>query len=86
MKTYKIIEVTEWYEDNGLMDGDASHEGYRAVQRLLEEERIRKIDNGEADGLPFVCEAESEESAIDKYNEAYCEYDYLKAAQCEFED
>lgn len=86
MKKYKITAVIEWSEDSTLIDGDASHEGYRAVQRLLEAERVQKIDNGEADGLPFVCEAGSEESAIDKYNEAYCEYDYLKAAQCEFED
>ena len=83
---YTIIEVTDWVEDDALMAGDASHEGDRAVQSLLEEERVRKIDHGKADGLPFTCEAESEEEAIDKYNEQICDGDYLKAEAVEFGD
>lgn len=82
----KITEITDWEEDNYMMDGDASHEGNRAVQRRLEEERVEKIDNGNSKGLPFVCEAENEEDALEKYNEQFCEYDYLKASECEWEE
>jgi hypothetical protein len=69
-----------------MMAGDASHEGDRAVQRLLEAERDKKIDEGNWDGLPFVCEAEDIEEAIEKYNDAHCEYDYIKATDCDWEE
>ncbi len=82
----KITEITDWEEDNCMIAGDASHEGDRAVQRLLEEERTNKIDNGNAEGLPFVCEAENEDDALEKYNAEFCEYDYLKAAACDWEE
>lgn len=81
---YTIIEITEWTEDSALVAGDASHEGDRAVQMLLEGERASKLDFGEAKGLPFTCEAESEEEAIAKYNEQFCDGDYLKAETAEF--
>lgn len=51
----KITNILDWEEDTQMMDGDASHEGWRAVQSLLEEERVKKIDEEEAEGLPFVC-------------------------------
>ena len=84
MKKFTIVEVTDWEEDSILMDGDASHEGYRSVQSLLEEERESKIDKGEQKGLPFTCEAENEDEAIEKYNQSVCEFDYLKAVAVEF--
>lgn len=84
MKKFTIVEVTDWEEDNFLIDGDASHEGVRAVQSLLEEERESKIDKGEQKGIPFTCEAETEEEAIEKYNSSVCEFDYLKAESVEF--
>ena len=80
---YRIDNITGWEEDESLMHGDASREGWRAVQRLLEEERVKKIDNNEAEGLPFVCKAKSEEEALEKYNAKYCALDYLKATECE---
>ena len=80
----KITDITDWEEDSYMIAGDASHEGDRAVQRLLEGERVKKIDNGEAEGLQFVCEAEDIDEALQKYNDAYCEYDYLKAAECDW--
>lgn len=82
---YTITAITDWEEDTAMMHGDASHVGWRDVQRLLERERVKKIDNGKAKGLPFTCEAESEEDAIDKYNEAHCESDYLKATEADFD-
>ena len=81
----KIIEIIEWEEDSRLIAGDASRNGDRAVERLVEEEKIKKIDNGIAEGLPFICDAEDEDDALEQYNNAICEYDYLKASACEFE-
>ena len=85
MQKFTITEITEWIEDDHVMAGDASHEGRRAVQRLLEEERVRKLDEGKAEGLPYECEAEDIEDALDQYNEEHCRYDYLKAAECDYE-
>lgn len=86
MNTYIITEITEWEEDSHMMDGDASHIGWRAVQKLLEEERVRKIDEGIAVGLPFRCEADSIEEALECYNDTHCEYEYLQATECEYEE
>ena len=84
MKKYTITEITEWEEDSAMIAGDASHEGDRRVQTLLESERVNKIDNGVAMGLPFACKAENVDDAIEQYNDAHCRYDYLKAVEAEF--
>ena len=85
-KWYRINEITEWEEDTALIAGDASHEGYRAVQRLLEEERVKKIDDGYAKSLPFVVEADNEEEALEKYVEQCYKYEYLKPVKAESEE
>lgn len=85
-KTIRILEITDWVEDSILIDGDSSHEGYRAVQQLVEAERCEKLDKHFAKGLPFVCRAEDEEDAIAQYNMKICELDYLKAEHCDFEE
>ena len=82
----RINEITDWEEDTWLAAGDASHNGDRAIQRLLEAEKVEKIDNGKAKGLPFVCDAEDADDALQQYNDANCEYDYLKAAECDWEE
>lgn len=85
-KYFRINEITDWEEDTQMMDGDASHEGRREVQKLLEEERVKKIDNGEWKGMPFICEAENEIEALDQYNEKFCENDYIKAVEADCEE
>jgi hypothetical protein len=66
--------------------GDASHNGYHEVDSLLKEEIARKTQNCcLAKGLPFVCDASNEDEALEKYNAAYCEYDYMKASRCDWE-
>ena len=50
------------------------------------EERVRKIDEGVAVGLPFRCEADSIEEALECYNDTHCEYEYLQATECEYEE
>ena len=83
---YRIKKITGWREDSCMMAGDASHEGDRAIQQLLEYERVEKIDNGNAKGLPFVCEAENEEEAIEKYNAEFCDGEYLLADEADIEE
>lgn len=85
-KKFTINEITDWEEDSWLIDGDASHEGSRAVERLVEQEKREKIDEGKATGLPFTCEAEDIDEALEKYNEEHCEYDYLKAVECDYDE
>ena len=84
MKKFTIVGVTDWEEDSILISADTSHDGYRAVQSVLEGEWVQKIDKGMQKGVPFTCDAETEEDAIEKYNASLCEFDYLKAAACEF--
>jgi hypothetical protein len=81
-----ITAITDWEEDAGQIAGDASHEGERAVERMLEEERAAKLDDEWTTGLPFACEAEDLEDALDQYNEKFCEYDYLKAADADCDE
>lgn len=80
-----ITDIIEWEEDTWLIAGDASHEGSRAVQRLLEQERVRKEDEEWKTGLPFTCEAEDLDDALDQYNEQFCQYDYLKAIDADYD-
>ena len=84
MNKYTITEITKWEEDSHMMDGDASRIGWREVDRILEGERVSKLDCGNVLGLPFTCEADSLEEALEKYNDAYYLYDYLKASECDF--
>ena len=85
-KWFRINEITQLEEDSRAMRGDVGHISDRDIQRWLEEERVKKIDNNECAGLPFICEAENEEEALEKYNEKYCEFDYLKATEAECEE
>ena len=87
MKTFKITEIVGWHEDSYLMDGDASHEGYAAVQELLVEERRSKetFDPEKCGIIPFVCKANDIDEAIEKLNERFFEYDYLKVWDVDYE-
>ena len=79
-----ITEITGWWEDTAAEMGDASHVGDGDVMRLKLEEYERKVERGEWPGLPFTCEAEDEDEAIEKYNAEHCESDYYKAEAAEF--
>ena len=83
----KIIEITDWEKDYQLIEGDASHEGDQAVRNLVAEEEDKKLYSNEPwlIGLPFECEAKDKDEALDLYNEKHCNYDYLKAINCEVE-
>lgn len=81
-----IVEITGWWEDTAAEMGDASHVGDGDVMRLKLEEYERKVEGGEWPGLPFTCEAGSEDEAVEKYNEEHCGSDYYKAVSAEFEE
>lgn len=87
MKTFRITEILEWAEDERLINGDASHEGYDSVEELLVEERRSKqtFDPVEARILPFECKTRDLDEAIEKLNERFFEYDYLKVQDVDYE-
>lgn len=85
MAKFKIVEITEWEKDTWMMEGDASHHGWNPVDKRLVEEEEEKAE-GWNKGLPFECEAESLEDAIQEYNDTYCQFDYLKAVEVEVEE
>lgn len=80
-----ITDITDHWKDEQMMDGDASHEGWGAVNTLYAEEYERKVENNEWEGLPFTCEADTIDEAIDQYNETVCGCDYIKAAEADYE-
>lgn len=87
MKTkFTILAITDWCEDLQTEAGDASHVGDGDVMRLKLEEYEKKVEGNEWPGLPFTCEAESEDEAIEKYNDKFCDYDYYKAVDADFAD
>lgn len=86
MSKYTITAITDWWEDTAAEMGDASHVGDGDVMRLKLDEYERKVEENEWPGLPFTCEAESEDEAIEKYNNKHCDYDYYKAVEAEFEE
>lgn len=81
MKHYKITDITEWDVDRAMIEGDSSHTGENYNILLGEaEEKVEKLKEQGGAGLPFVCEAEDEDEALDKYNEAHYRDEYVKAA------
>lgn len=81
-----ITGITGWVEDEHMEMGDASHIGDLEVMKLKVAEHEKKIENNDWPGLPFTCEADSPEEAVEKYNEQCCKYDYYLAEEAEFED
>lgn len=84
MKKFTIIEITDWEKDFQMMDGDSSHMPESDVHFKYAEEYKSKVEEGKWPGLPFTCEAESKDDAIDKYNSAVCQYDYIQAIDADF--
>lgn len=82
---YKILEITDWEEDVTEEMADSGHISDGDIMRLKLEEYEKKIEAEEWPGLPFECEAESEEEAIYKYNEKFCAVDYYKAIGADFD-
>lgn len=86
MKKWTILAITDWCEDRQMEAGDACHMSEGDLMRLKLGEYERKVENRDWPGLPFTCEAESEDEAIEKYNDKFCYYDYYKAVDADFAD
>lgn len=85
MKTkFTILEITDWYEDVQMEAGDACHMSEGDVMRARLNEYEQKVEEGNWPGLPFTCMAEDAGSAIQKYNDKFCDYDYYKAVDADF--
>lgn len=86
MKIFRITEILEWAEDERLIEGDASHEGWDEVGARVAQERLDKHRAwGVRPELPFECKAEDLDEAIEKLNERFFEYDYLKVRDVDYE-
>ena len=85
-KRWTILSITDWYEDLYLEAGDSSHMSKGDVMRVKLDEYEKKIEHNNWPGLPFTCTAEDADDAIQKYNDKFCEYDYYKAVNADFDD
>ena len=85
LKKFKITSIYGWEEDRHMEDGDACHCSEGDVMRKRLHEYEEKVENDNWPGLPFECMAEDEDDAIRQYNDKYCDYDYFKATEAEFE-
>ena len=86
MTKWTILYITEWYEDTHMEAGDLCHMSEGDVMRAKLGEYEEKIEEGKWPGLPFTCLAEDADDAIQKYNDKFCDYDYYKAADADFDD
>ena len=82
----KIIAIEDWELDEHEIAGDSSRMPDHEIDELKVDEYNRKIENGEWPDLPFECDAEDEEDAIEQYNSECCRGDYYKATEAVFED
>lgn len=83
-RKWTILDITDWYEDTQMEAGDACHMSEGDVMRAKLGEYEQKIEKGVWPGLPFTCEAEDADGAIQKYNDKFCGYDYYKAVDADF--
>ena len=83
---YTITEIVDWEKDTREMDADYGHMSEGDIMRRELNEYEEKIENGKWPGLPFECEAEDEDEALEKYNDECCGGDYYKATEAEFAD
>lgn len=73
MAKYVIYDILDWERDRWRIAGDRS----RMPEDELLEPLAKELERAEADdwpGLPFECEAESEEDAIGQYADQECYY------------
>ena len=81
-----ITEVLDWELDEHEMAGDSSRMPDHEIDELKVDEYNRKIEEGDWPDLPYECDAEDEEDAIEQYNSDCCRGDYYKATEVVFAD
>lgn len=86
MKKFTIVEITDWEKDSHMMAGDSCHMPESDILLRYANEYKEKVEEGKWPNLPFTCEAEDEDEALDKYNETCGRFDYIRAIDAEFEE
>ena len=80
-----ITDITDWEKDYAKIAGDMSHEGDAPVEGLVAEEMEKKVENNDWTGLPFICEANNIDEAINIYNSTCNEFGYIRALNADYE-
>ena len=72
MSKFKITEITEWEVNRPIVQAYADHGGedYEMAYAHASQVKSMLYTTGGKD-LPFVCEAENEDEALEKYAEKY---------------
>lgn len=81
-----ILKITNYEQNTSEMEYDEPHIGKNQVMRNFKEEVERKVENNEWEGLPFTCEADDIDEALDLYNNQFCKSEYLYATEAEYEE
>lgn len=81
----KILEITDWEKDDWMMAGDSCHMPESEVLSAYAKEYEEKVENGNWPNLPFTCEAENEDEALEKYNEKCGRFSYIRAIDADME-
>lgn len=81
----RITDVIDWYKDDAEMAGDCSHMPLSEVLFKEAEETAQKVERSEWPGIPFVCDADGGESAMDKYIREHCYGDYIIPSDVQWE-
>lgn len=84
--TFKIYDITEWDICRSQIENDAQHmgENYHILLGEAEEKRDWLETEG-GDGLPYVCEADDIDEALEKYNEEFYCGEYVQAVEADYE-
>ena len=77
MAKFTVVEITDWWRDDHEMAGDGCHMPESDILYRLAKETEEKVEDGKWPGLPFTCEAEDEEEALEKYRLKFCDGDYI---------
>lgn len=83
---YRINAITEWELDEYEMHADSGSLPDGRIARLQADEYEDKIEGGNWPGLPFECDADDEEEAVELYNDECCRGDYYKATEADIEE
>ena len=84
MARYVINDILSYEKDHAQMAGDCSHIGEAEVYGALAVALHEILTDG-WQGLPFECEAESEDDALEKYIAQYYQYGYIKPTEADIE-
>jgi len=77
MPKFTIVEITDWERDEHEMAGDGCHMPESEILYRLAKETEEKVENNKWPGLPFTCETEDEDAALEKYRMKFCDGDYI---------